>query len=56
MRASTLDPMMAALDPLNTPVTMTLRATMLDTMVQSPPSSGPVKESQPVPMLHLAMY
>jgi len=42
-----------ALDPLNIPVKMTLPVKRLDIMGQSPPSSGPVKESQPVPMLHL---
>ena len=52
MRASLLDVELItqapALDPLNIPVTMTMPVILLDSMGQSPPSSGPVKESLPV--------
>ena len=57
MRASLLDVELItqapALDPLNIPVTMTMPVILLEAMGQSPPSSGPVKESQPVNGLHL---
>ena len=55
MRAGMLDVELItqapALDPLNIPVTMTMLVSVLDPMGQSPPSSGLVKGSQPVPML-----
>ena len=45
---------MGTLDPLNIPVTMTIRATILAIVVgRSPPSSGPVKGSMPVLLLPL---
>ena len=52
MRAGMLDVELItqapALDPLNIPVTITMPVILLDSMGQSPPSSGPVKESLPV--------